>query len=93
MSFSFLEVIMLLCFGLSWPFSIYRTCKAKNMEAKSPVFLILVIIGYAAGVLHKLLYDRDMVIFLYAVNGMMVAIDLALVLRNKRMFSNRGIAG
>lgn len=84
MNFSPFEVVMLLCFGLSWPFSIYRTYKARNMEAKSPVFLILVVVGYAAGVVHKLLYRRDAVIYLYAANGLMVAFDLFLVLRNGR---------
>ena len=54
------------------------------VEAKSPAFLSLVIIGYAAGVVHKLLYRRDIVIFLYALNGLMVAVGLFLVLRNKR---------
>lgn len=80
MRFSLFETAMLICFGLSWPVSIHRTYKARNVEAKSPAFLILVIIGYAAGIAHKLLYDRDVVIFLYAVNGIMVATDLALVL-------------
>ena len=45
MGFSIFEVIMLVCFGLGWPFSIYRTYKATNREAKSLVFLVLVFIG------------------------------------------------
>ena len=78
---------MLVCFGLSWPFSIYRTYKATNVEAKSPVFLVLVIIGYVAGVVHKLLHNRDLVILLYAVNALMVTVDLLLVIRNKRRYT------
>ena len=81
--FSVFEVTMLVCFGLSWPFSIYRTYKARNVEAKSPVFLVLVVIGYVAGVVHKLLYSRDAAVLLYAANAVMVTVDLLLVVRNR----------
>ncbi|MGE5551389.1 MAG: hypothetical protein ACM3ZC_12805 [Bacteroidota bacterium] len=77
---------MLVCFGLSWPFSIYRTYRSTNVEAKSPVFLCLVITGYVAGVVHKLLYSRDPVILLYATNAVLVTVDLLLVVRNKRRY-------
>ncbi len=82
---SIFEIIMLFCFGFSWPFSIYKSWKSKQVGSKSLVFLILVIIGYIAGIIHKLLYSRDYVIVLYAVNASMVFIDMLLYFRNKRL--------
>ena len=87
---SILEAIMLVCFGLSWPISIYRTYKVKNPLGKSIAFLWLIIIGYIAGILNKSVGHKvDWVIWLYAVNALMVATDLFLVLlyrrRNARM--------
>ena len=87
---SILEAIMLVCFGLSWPISIYRTYKVKNPLGKSIAFLWLIIIGYIAGILNKIVGHKvDWVIWLYAVNALMVATDLFLVVlyrrRNARM--------
>lgn len=38
--------------------------------------------GYVAGVLHKVLYNFDTVVYLYALNGVLVGIDILLFLRN-----------
>ena len=76
---SIFEAIMMLCFGLSWPMSIYRTYKVKNPTGKSTVFLWLVIVGYIAGILNKIFGKMDWVIWLYAINALMVATDLFLV--------------
>lgn len=78
------EIIMLVCFGASWPFSVHKTWKTKNVEGKSAVFLSLIVIGYAAGMLHKFVYKPDPVVWLYALNGLMVSADLALWLRYHR---------
>jgi hypothetical protein len=72
------EITMLLCFGASWPFAIIKTVRTKNPVGKSFVFLVLVIIGYAAGGLHKIFYHYDHVFWLYVFNGLMVAADLVL---------------
>lgn len=78
------EITMLLCFGASWPFSVHRTWKTKNVVGKSPVFLSLVIIGYIAGVAHKLIYRPDLVVWLYVLNALMVSADLALWFRYRK---------
>ena len=78
MSFSVFEVIMLVCFGFSWPFAIWKTIKVKNPTGKSYVFLVLVIIGYIAGCLHKVIYHYDIVFYLYMLNGILVATDMLL---------------
>ena len=80
---SVFEVLMLVCFGAAWPFSIYRSLTSRSIAGKSVTFLFVVLVGYAAGVLHKLLYRYDYVIFLYALNGCMVLTDIVLYFRNR----------
>ena len=82
---SIFEIIMLVCFGLAWPFSIYKSYKSRQNAGKSLVFLIVVLIGYVAGVIHKILYSYDFVIYLYILNGLMVLTDMILFLRNQRL--------
>ena len=33
------EVIMIVCFGASWPFNVIKSYKARTAKGKSPVFL------------------------------------------------------
>lgn len=80
------EALMLVCFGAAWPFSIYRSYKSGSVEGKSPFFLVVVIVGYTAGILHKILYNYDFVLYLYFINIAMVTIDLLLYVRNSKMF-------
>ena len=76
---SVLEAVMMVCFGVSWPLSIYRTYRVKNPVGKSIAFLWLIIIGYLAGILNKIFGRLDWVVWLYALNAAMVATDLILV--------------
>ena len=80
MKFSIFEVIMLVCFGFSWPFAILKTIRVKNPAGKSYLFMSLVIIGYLAGCVHKILYNKDFVLWLYLLNTLLVATDLVLCL-------------
>jgi len=86
---SVFEIIMLLCFGAAWPFSIYKSYTSRSVEGKSLIFLLIVFVGYAAGILHKIFYYMDYVIYLYALNMLMVGTDTALYLRNRRMSARR----
>lgn len=81
---SVFEIIMLLCFGAAWPVSIAKSLKYGRTGGKSLVFLVIVIVGYAAGIVNKILYDPDFVVWLYALNATMVAVDAALWIRNRR---------
>ncbi len=85
---SIFEVIMLLCFGAAWPFSIYRSLKSGSTGGKSVFFLFIVLVGYAAGILNKLLYNFDFVIYLYCLNALMVGTDTFLWFRNRRRERN-----
>jgi len=88
MKMSIFEVIMLLCFGAAWPFSIYKSYTSKSTAGKSLVFLLILLTGYVAGVLHKAFYSYDKVIFLYIINFCMVSVDTILYLRNSKQESH-----
>jgi hypothetical protein len=82
---SIFEVMMLICFGAAWPFSIARSWKSRSTAGKSIIFLWIVLAGYVSGIIHKLLYNRDAVIVLYTLNSILVLIDIALYYRNRRL--------
>lgn len=81
---SVFEIIMLLCFGAAWPFSIYKSLKTKSVKGKSAVFLFILMIGYLSGIFHKLFYCYDKVLFLYILNFLMVFADFILYCKNKK---------
>ena len=82
---SIFEILMLVCFGAAWPFSIARSYRSRATGGKSLPFLYIVLVGYVAGILHKIFFSYDLVIFLYGLNGLMVATDIGLYYRNRRL--------
>lgn len=79
------EIIMLVCFGVSWPVSIYKSWTSRSTKGKSLLFMILILIGYVGGILHKIFYSPDIVMVLYVLNLLMVGIDCALYFRNRNL--------
>ncbi len=79
------EAIMLICFGASWPVSISKSIRTRQVQGKSALFMSLVAIGYVSGTIHKCIYRPDWIVVLYIFNLMMVLTDLSLyyALRNK----------
>ena len=81
------ESLMLICFGISWPVSIAKALRTRFVRGKSWVFMSLVIVGYASGVLHKFLNPDPAtghvspVVWLYLLNLCMVVVDLLLFMR------------
>lgn len=69
---------MLLCFACSWPFSIVKALRTKVVIGKSPVFMSIIVLGYVFGILHKVFYHPDVVVFLYLFNLLIVSFDLFL---------------
>ena len=69
---------MLFCFGFSWPFAIAKTFRAKRVDGKSPLFEIIVIVGYLFGIASHLISDRSWVTWVYLADTALVATDLAL---------------
>jgi hypothetical protein len=78
---SVFEILMLVCFGASWPISIEKTLRTRRVDGKSPVFLGIVCLGYVSGILHKVFFSPDWVIVLYIVNLVLVAADFVLYFR------------
>jgi hypothetical protein len=86
MHFSLYEAVMLLCFGAAWPFSLAKSWRSRSSKGKSVIFLYIILVGYAAGILNKVTQGqhRDPVLILYALNALMVSADAALFYRNRK---------
>ena len=85
---SVFEIAMLICFGAAWPFSIHRSWTSGKTGGKSVGFLLIILVGYAAGIANKLFYHFDNVIYLYILNMLMVSVDTVLWFRNKKREKN-----
>lgn len=79
------EALMLICFGISWPFSIIRSYRSRTSKGKSALFLALLVFAYISGILHKALISFDIAIGLYIINLVMVSIDIMLYIRNTKL--------
>jgi len=90
------ESIMLVCFGFAWPLSIYKSWVSKKTAGKSLLFLIVLQIGYVAGILFKLTEYWNNIktnpdetvsvnLYLYILNFVMITIDELLFLRNRKL--------
>jgi hypothetical protein len=89
---SFFEITMLLCFGAAWPVSIYKSWVARTTAGKSVIFLLIVLLGYLAGIAHKLLYSPDPVIWFYVLNASLVLVDILVYYRNALIMKRLGPA-
>lgn len=72
---------MLFAFGFSWPFAIVRTYRAKRVDGKSPMFMIIVMCGYVGGILARLLDSvpsNDWLVAVYVADMALVSVDLSL---------------
>lgn len=79
------EFIMLVCFGLSWPISVYKSIKSKSTQGKSLVFILAIIIGYISGIIGKIVNDQlTYVLIIYCFNLIVVSVDLILFFINRK---------
>ncbi len=88
------EAITIFCFGLSWPISICKSIKARTAQGKSLFFEVFLLVGYAFGILRKLIqltalgesgFLFYLSFFFYVLNFVEIAIDLGLYVRNARL--------
>jgi hypothetical protein len=49
------EIIMIVCFGFSWPMNVIKSYKSRTTKGKSLWFLLLIITGYVFGIIGKLI--------------------------------------
>lgn len=80
---SVFEAGMMVCFGVSWPIAAYKTYKAKCVHGKSFTFSCLILTGYICGIIHKLFFYNDWVIWLYLINMIFLLMDMFLYLKYK----------
>ena len=81
---------MLVCFGISWPFNIAKSIRSRTAKGKSVAFELLIIAGYLCGLVGKfILGNLSYVVFFYIADILMVAADLVLTLRNRRLDRER----
>lgn len=77
---------MLVCFGVSWPFNIYKSLRSRTAKGKSLQFEILVVIGYLFGLAGKFISnDVTYVVAVYILDLAMVSTDIVLTCRNMKL--------
>lgn len=81
------EAGMVICFGLSWPISVYKSWKSRTAKGKSLLFEVFIWIGYVSAILGKVLTPNNItyVFIFYIINICMVSADIVLYFRNKRL--------
>lgn len=77
------ESIMLICFGLSWPLNVIKAYKAKTTKGTSLPFILLIVIGYVAGITAKLINGQvNYVLIVYLLNLLIVSMNIVVYFRN-----------
>lgn len=80
------ETIMLVCFGLSWPFNIAKSLRSRTARGKSLQFEICIVIGYLFGISGKFVAGNvTYVVAVYVLDLLMVITDILLTCRNRRL--------
>ena len=90
-----LETLMILCFGLSWPISIWKSWTSRTARGKSVSFEFFIWVGYIFGILRKFLLwggassPLDWLFYLswcfYVLNFLEITVDMALYFRNVKV--------
>ena len=92
------EIIMVIGFGASWPFNIVRAYKARSAKGTSVLFMLLIGIGYVAGIASKILtwvakgslnWLQYVAFAFYILNLVMVSTGIAIYFRNKHYDNER----
>ena len=76
---SVFEAFMMISFGFAWPFSIYKSYISRSNKGKSLWFMLIVLAGYASGIIHKCVYNLDFVLGLYILNFILVSMMLCFI--------------
>ena len=82
------EIVMLLCFGFSWPINAMKAYRARTAKGTSLPFLLLILSGYVGGVVSKLTNPNGFkwyVMFFYILNFCFVSLAVLVYFRNRRL--------
>ena len=81
---------MIICFGLSWPNNVLKSIRSRTAKGKSLSFLLLVELGYTAGIIGKIIsHTWNLATVFYFINFAMVLTDICLYFRNVRLDRER----
>ncbi len=94
------ETIMIICFGLSWPLSVYKSWKSQTSKGKSLQFEIFIWIGYIFGIAKSFVKffngASGWIFFLgwafYFLNFIEITVDIILYFRNAKLDKERELA-
>ena len=87
-----LEAVMLICFGLSWPINVWKNVKSKTAKNMSLKFVLLIILGYIAGIIAKVSRGAiNYVLAVYILNLAIVSVNVVVYFINKRYDSLRAV--
>ena len=79
-----LEVVMLICFGLSWPVAAFKSFKSHSSKSTNVPFIMLILFGYMAGVTAKFISGNvGYVLIAYLINILSVIANLVVFFINK----------
>ena len=83
---NFFEMLFLICFGLAWPATVIKSFRSRSAKNKSVAFVILALCGYLFGIAARIIGQAiDYPLVFYIINLSMVATDLCLYVRNRRL--------
>lgn len=94
---SIMEMLMVVCFGISWPLNIFKAWKARTAKGSSVFFYWFIWIGYVFAIIGKIaliIYNapqpwyltvRWYVMFFYVLNTLMVTCGIWIYFRNKKL--------
>lgn len=94
---SIMEMLMVVCFGLSWPFNIVKAWKARTARGTSVLFYFFIWIGYIFAMIGKFILIayyapqhwyvtvKWYVMFFYVLNTLMVSAGILIYYRNKAL--------
>lgn len=85
------ELLMIVCFGVSWPLNIYKAWKARTTKGSSIQFYCLILAGYLFGITSKIIKltrgipTPGYVWFFYILNSLIVTAGIVVWFRNRRL--------
>ena len=86
MDISIFELLFFAFIACAWPVSITRMVRRRSTKGKSLLFSGIVLLGYTFGIIHKFLYDLDIVVCVYFLNAALVLADTAVFLHIRRRY-------